>query len=54
MGEEMDLNGVEWEWQMTFEVFPETKDKRGLAFDMAGSHARESAPKPSWMNRNNA
>jgi hypothetical protein len=54
MGEEMDLNGVEWEFQMTFEVFPETKDKRGLAFDMAGSHARESAPKPSWLNRNNA
>ena len=53
MGEMMDLNGVEWEFQMTFEVFPETTKKHSLAFDMQGSHARESAPQTNWRYQNN-
>ena len=55
MGEEMDLNGVEWTFQMTYEVFPEMDKKKPLAFNMPGSQERESAPmtSPNWLYRNN-
>jgi hypothetical protein len=55
MGEEMDLNGVEWTFQMTYEVFPEMDKKKPLNFNMPGAQERESAPmtSPNWLYRNN-
>lgn len=50
-GRTLDLNGVEWEFQMLFEVFPNLRPhpthQPPLAYDMPGAHAREPAPLPS-------
>jgi hypothetical protein len=50
MGAALDLNGVEWEFQLLMEVIREKESHPPLAHDMPGAHARESAPKPQWSN----
>ena len=45
LGDILDLNGVEWEFQMLFEVMA-NKHKSSFAHDLPGAHAREAAPKP--------
>lgn len=45
MGDLLDLNGVEWEFQMLFEVFA-NQQTSSFAYDLPGAHARDAAPKP--------
>ena len=46
MGYTLDLNGVEWEFQMRFEVYLDHHPAMPLTHDMPGAHQRDSAPKP--------
>jgi hypothetical protein len=47
-GEILDLNGVEWEFQLMFETFPNvhTGPKVRFAHGLPGAHSRDAAPKP--------
>ena len=47
-GEILDLNGVEWEFQLMFETFPNVHvgPKVRFAHGLPGAHSRDAAPKP--------